>query len=82
MTETPPHLILVSDEIKPRRARRPRSTAAAIEDDVESISRLAQAVWVTGQLLLEDDQGFETGPPLKQLAEEIQRYAKLVEGRS
>jgi hypothetical protein len=56
------------------------SAVASIEDDVESISRLAQAVWLIGQLLLEDDQGYETAPPLKQLAEEIGRYTKLVEG--
>jgi hypothetical protein len=56
------------------------SAVASIEDDVESISRLAQAVWLIGQLLLEDDQGYETAPPLKPLAEEIGRYTKLVEG--
>jgi hypothetical protein len=38
--------------------------------------RLAQAVWLIGQLLMESDEGFEVGPALKQIAEEIQRYAK------
>jgi hypothetical protein len=54
--------------------------AAHLEFDVESISRLAESVWLIGQLLMESKQGFEgTGPALKQLAEEIQRYTKLVE---
>jgi hypothetical protein len=48
------------------------------EDDAESIMRLAQAAWLIGQLLLEGDQGFEVGPAIKQIAEEIQRYAKPV----
>jgi hypothetical protein len=29
---------------------------------------------------MESEQGFEVGPPLKQPAEEIQRYTKLVYG--
>ena len=54
--------------------------AGHLEFDVESISRLAEAVWLIGQLLMESKQDFEgAGPSLKQLAEEIQRYTKLVE---
>jgi hypothetical protein len=65
-----------------RPATRPRPVPLwlQIEDEAESISRLAQAVWLIGQLLMESEQGFEVGPPLKQLAEEIQRYTKLAEG--
>jgi hypothetical protein len=48
------------------------------EDDAESIMRLAEAVWLIGQLLMGDEEAFEAGPALKQLAEEIQRYAKPV----
>jgi hypothetical protein len=58
---------------------RPVPSWLQIEDDGESISRLAQAVWLIGQLLMESEQDFEVGPPLKQLAEEIQRYTKLIE---
>ncbi len=51
-----------------------------LEFDVESISRLAGAVWLIGQLLMESKQDFEgAGPALKQLAEEIQRYTGLLD---
>ena len=54
--------------------------AGHLELDVDNISRLAGAVWLIGQLLMESKEEFEdTGPALKQLAEEIQRYTKLVE---
>jgi hypothetical protein len=54
--------------------------AGHLEFDVESISRLDDAVLLIGQLLMESKQEFEgAGPALKQLAEEIQRYTKPVE---
>ena len=60
-------------------AVKPRGTGH-LEFDVESISRLAGAVWLIGQLLLENNEDYtDLGPSLKQLAEEIQRYTKLVE---
>jgi hypothetical protein len=36
---------------------------ASIEDDAESISRLAQAVWLIGQLLIESEQGLKLDRP-------------------
>jgi hypothetical protein len=50
-----------------------------LESDMESISRLAGAVWLIGQLVIENHEEWtDLGPSLKQLAEEIQDYTKRV----
>jgi hypothetical protein len=49
-----------------------------LEFDVQAIGHLAQAVWLIGQQLTEKGQE-PFGEPLVQLAEEIQRYAGLLD---
>jgi hypothetical protein len=49
-----------------------------LEYELESIRRLAHAVWLIGQHLMEDDAD-NVGPAVKQIAEEIEdKLARLL----
>jgi ParB family chromosome partitioning protein len=49
---------------------------AKVEDDMESIRRLAKAIWIIAERVMIESDCAYMGEAAKQLAEEIERYAK------
>ena len=87
-----PHLALVtSGDAKPAKPRKPRKAkripqllsdeemaepALDVESDMESIKRLATAIWISAEWVMEKSDCPHMGRAIKQIVEEIEDYAK------